>query len=416
MFSKVRHFWKSLGPGIVTGASDDDPAAIATYSLAGARYGYGMLWVLVFILPFMVTLQEMSARIGAFSGCGLAGNLKRHYSKFFLLLVATIIVVANTLNVGANIYGMAGAINLLLPMPVQALAFILSAIIVLLVIFLDYEQITRLFKWVALSLFAYVFAFFMVKTDWSSLIFHAFIPSISFNREYIILLFAVIGTSLSPYLYFWQASEEAEEVRLNKPRIRICKYRTITSGTLKRMELDTKLGMMFSNFISFFIIALTAATIFKTGNPSESLRDIAQALQPLAGQYAYLLFTAGLIGSGLLAIPVLAGSAAYVVSEIFEWEAGFNKHLAHAKEFYFVVMISIVIGLFIPFLGIAPLQALLYTSVLNGIITPLLIVVVVHMANNKNIVGPYTTKPISNYLGIISFLIMITGTIYIFIS
>ncbi|MBX4211615.1 MAG: divalent metal cation transporter [Candidatus Yanofskybacteria bacterium] len=416
MFSKTRALWKSIGPGLVVGASDDDPSALASYSLAGARYGYAMLWVLVFMLPFMVALQEMSARIGALSGCGLAGNLKRHYPKFFLLLVAIIMVLTNTLNIGANIYGMAGGLNLVLPIPIQALALILSAIILILVIFLDYEQITNLFKWVALSLFAYVFAFFMVKANWSSLIFHSIIPSFSFNRNYILLLFAVIGTSFSPYLYFWQASEEAEGVRLNKPRIRVCKFRTVSAGTLQRMELDTKLGMLFSNLISFFVIALTAATIFQGGNPSESLRDIAQALQPIAGQYAYLLFTIGLLGSGLLSIPVLAGSAAYVVSEIFGWEAGFNKHLAHAKEFYCVVIASIAAGLFIPFLGIAPLQALYYTSILNGLITPILIVFVIHMANNKDIVGPYATKPVFNYLGIISFFIMITGTIYVFVS
>ncbi len=416
MFNGPRKFWKSLGSGFVTGASDDDPSAIMAYAQAGARYGNSLLWTLLFSLPFMIAFQEMSARIGALSGCGLAGNIKRHYPVWLLIIIAVIIVVTNTLNVGANIYGMAGALNLLLPFPIEALAVVLSAIVLIMAIALRYEQITRIFKWLAISLFAYVFAFMLVKADLRDVIYHTVIPTFQFNKQFLIMLFAVVGTTLSPYLYFWQASEEAEDVRQKRPRLRICKFRAVSPRSLRRIEWDVKFGMIFSNIISFFIMALTAATLFSAGAGGiETLREAAAALEPLAGEYAYLLFTAGILGAGLLSIPVLAGSIGYVLSELMDWRGSLDKKFFDAKEFYIAITLSVIVGLLIPFLGITPVQALFYTAVLNGLISPILILMILHMSSNPNIVGPYVTKRAGHTLGHIGFLIMLAGSIFVLI-
>ena len=414
---KLGKFWKSLGPGLITGASDDDPSAIATYTLAGARYGNVMLWTLLFILPFMIAFQEMSARIGALSGCGLAGNIKRHYPAWLLVAISFIIIVTNTLNVGANIYGMAGAVNLLLPIPIKALAIILSAVVVILSITLKYDQITKIFKWLAITLFAYVLAFLFVKANWVDIIFHTLIPNISFNKEFLVMMFAVVGTTLSPYLYFWQASEEAEDVRQKRPRLRVCRFHAVGQRTFNRIERDTKLGMVFSNLISFFIMALAATTLFHAGiNNVETLREAAEALKPLAGEYAYLLFTAGILGVGLLSIPVLAGSIGYVLSELMDWRGSLDKSFIDAKQFYIAIILAVVVGLLIPFFGISPVQALFYTAVLNGLVSPILILLILHMSSNPNIVGPHTTKRIGHYMGYAGFVMMLAGSVFVLFS
>jgi NRAMP (natural resistance-associated macrophage protein)-like metal ion transporter len=408
--------WKSLGSGLITGASDDDPSAIATYTIAGARFGNSMLWTLLFSLPFMIVFQEMSARIGALSGCGLAGNIKRHYPVWLLIIISSIIVATNTLNVGANIYGMAGALNLLLPIPIEALAIILSAVVLILSIVLRYDQITSIFKWLAITLFAYVFAFFAIHVNWGDVFTHTIIPSFISSKAFVITLFAVIGTTISPYLFFWQASEEAEDVRMGRPQIKVCKFRPINPREFHRIEWDVKAGMIFSNVISFFIMALTAATLFRAGVTNiETLREAAAALQPLAGEYAYLLFTAGIIGVGLLSIPVLAGSVGYVLSELMGWRGSLNKTFLQAKEFYLAIVLSVIVGLLIPFLGISPVQALFYTAVLNGLISPILIMMLLHMSSNPNIVGPHVTRRPSHIIGLIGFFLMLAGSAIVLI-
>lgn len=417
MLRKIKRFWKSLGPGLITGASDDDPSGITTYTLAGVRYGYSLLWTLLFTLPFMIAFQEMSARIGALSGCGLAGNIKRHYPAWLLVIISAIIVVTNTLNVGANIYGMAGALNLLLPIPVQALAIALSAVVLMLSILLTYQQIIHLFKWLALTLFAYVLAFVFIHADWGSMLRNTLIPTIYWDRDFLIMLFAVVGTTLSPYLYFWQASEEAEDVRQKHPLIRVCRFRPVSMTTFNRIEWDVKLGMIFSNVISFFIMALAATTLFHAGIANiETLREAAEALKPLAGEYAYLLFTAGILGVGLLSIPVLAGSVGYVLSELMGWRGGFDASFTNAKKFYIAIILAVVAGLLIPFFGITPVQALFYTAVLNGLISPILIVLLLHMSNNPNIVGPHITSRRNYYLGHAGLFLMLAGSIYVLVS
>ncbi len=417
MFRKFRKFWRSIGPGLITGAADNDASAIGTYTLAGARTGYSQLWVLLFILPFMIALQEMSARIGALSGCGLIGNIKRHYPVWLLVPAATIIVMANTFNVGANIYGMAGAVNLLIPLPIEALAILMSGIILLITIFLRYHQIVSIFKWISVSLFSYVLAFLAVDADWLSILKHTIIPSITVSKDFFFILFAVMGASVSPYLYFWQASEEAEDFKQEHPRVRVCKFRVVPKGTLQRIDTDTALGMFFSNFISFFILALSATTLYQVGDGHiETLREAAQMLHPLVGEYAFLLFSAGIVGSGLIAIPVLAGSAAYVLAELFNWHGSLDDSFSRAREFYIVMTLAVTAGLLIPFLGITPIQALFYTAVLNGLISPLLIILIVHMANNPQIVGPNTSRPLVNYLGYAIFFLMTAGAVFVFIS
>lgn len=417
MFKSARKFWKKLGVGFVVGASDDDPAGIMAYTIAGARYGNSLLWTLLFSLPFMIAFQEMAARIGALSGCGLAGNIKRHYPAWLLVLISGIIVITNTLNVGANLYGMAGALNLLLPIPIEALAIILSAVVLLMSILLRYEQIVRIFKWLALSLFAYVFAFFSVHANWGDILTHTLIPSLHPDKYFFITLFAVVGTTLSPYLYFWQASEEAEDVRMGRPHIKVCKFRPVDPKEFHRIEWDVKVGMIFSNVISFFIMALAAATLFRAGAGNiETLREAAAALQPLAGEYAYLLFTAGILGVGLLSIPVLAGSVGYVLAELMGWRGSLDKTFLQAKEFYIAIVLSVVVGLLIPFLGITPVQALFYTAVLNGLISPILIVMLLHMSSNPNIVGPHVTKRFGHVLGLIGFFLMLAGSAIVFMS
>lgn len=414
MFKRVKKIWKTLGPGLITGAADNDPSGIANYSIAGAQTGYNLLWTMVLILPFMIAIQEMSARIGALSGCGLAGNMKRYYSKWLLGIAAITIIFANVFNIGSDIYGMAGALNLVLPISVRLCAILISILVVILITKLRYRQIANIFKWLSLSMVAYVIAFFFSHPNGWDIIHYTLIPHIEFNRGYIFIAFALLGTTISPYLYFWQASEEAEEFSKGRD-VHVCKFKTVTPGKLQRIDRDTIAGMTFSNIASFFIIALAGSTLFGHGNIS-TLEQAASALKPLLGQYAYIVFTLGIIGSGLLAIPILAGSAAYVLAELFNWEGSLDDKFSQAHYFYLAISGAVLLGLLIPFLGITPLQSLFYSGLLNGIISPFLILLIIHMANNPAIVGPYRSKTSFTWLAYGSFIFMLAGTIFVFIS
>ncbi len=418
MPEKLKKFWRSLGPGLITGVSDDDPSGVAAYSIAGARTGYGMLWTLVFILPFMIALQEMSARIGALSGCGLAGNIKKHYPKLVLGIAAVGIIIANIFNIGADVAGMASAAGMLLPgVPEFVIAVTMSALILLAMVFLRYRQIVMVMKWLAFLMFSYVIAFFFVHVDVKSLLLNTLIPRLSFDRDTLLVFFAILGTTISPYLYFWQASEEAEELRDRNPRLRVCKFRAISPNRLRNIERDTWTGMIFSNFIAFFIIALTGATLYRAGvTDIETLLDAAEALRPLAGSYAYILFAVGIIGSGLLAIPVLAGSAAYVLAELFGWGGSLDKPFSKARQFYIVLTLSMLLGMLIPAFGISPVTALFWTALLHAVIAPPLILLVIHMANNPAIVGEHRSHPVFRALGYAAFgLLILAGAPLIFL-
>lgn len=419
MIDKVKRFWKYLGAGFITGASDDEPSAIATYSIAGAKFGYLTLWASLFCLPLMIAMQEMSGRIGRISNRGLAGNMKRFYPTWLMILIAALIVGANTMNIGADMSGMAQAITMLTdfknPLHEKIAALLITLIILPITIFLPYKKIFSIFKWLSLTLLAYIFATFTIKQDWPQIIYHTIIPSIKFSKDFFIVITAFFGTTISPYLFFWQANQEVEEKMIEqcKPG-KICRLRPATEGELKHLKTDTRLGMSFSELITFFIIVLTASTLYRAGiNNIETLKDAAEALKPLAGGYSYLLFSVGIISSGLLAIPVLAGSAAYVISEVFGWTEGLNKSFAKAKEFYCIVIASTIIGLLIPLLGFHPVKALFYTSILYGIISPVLIYMVIHMANNRKIMGEHINGPALNILGYATFGIMSFFAIFV---
>lgn len=416
---KISRFWNSLGPGLVTGAADNDPAAITTYAIAGAQFGFSMSWLLLWVLPFMISIQNMCARIGALSGCGLAGNIKKHYPAWILILAVGSIIIANTLTIGANVYGMAGAVNLLLPdVPIQFAAIAMAVVIMILVIVLRYRQIEMIFKWFAMSLLVYGAALILVQPDWFTLTWHLIIPTVIPSRAFVLTAFAVVGTTLSPYLYFWQASQEAEELKQDHPGIRVCKFRPVHRGMLSAISLDTRIGMITSNLISFFVMSLMASVIWNTGGATElaTLRDAAVALEPFAGEYAYLLFTLGIISSGLLAIPVLAGSAAYALSEMMGWQASIDKPFNRARPFYLVMVGSVVISMVVPFLGISPVQAMFWSAIVMGLSAPLLIGLVVHMARNPEIVGPHRSSLPVHTLGVGALFFLLTGSLYVIFS
>src|SRR3989344_5368211 len=329
MLNGIKKLWKSLGPGLITGASDDDPSGIVTSSVAGPRLGPAAVWTMLYILPLMIAVQKMSAKIGISSACGLTGNIKRYYSKWLLVFISTLIIISNTFNIGANVFGMASAVEMLIPELTTLLSWLTMGLILILIIVLPYRKIVTIFKWLAFSLFAYVIAGILVINDWPGLIYRLAVPSISWDKSSLMILIAIFGTTISPYMAFWQASEEAEEKkikRISKGKEMVCEYRIVTKNELKRVAADTSVGMFFSNFIGFFIVALTGTVLFSAGiRDIDTIKEAAEALRPLAGDYAYILFTLGVISAGVLSIPILAGSAAYVLSEIFNWKGSLNR-------------------------------------------------------------------------------------------
>lgn len=409
---KLKKFWKSLGPGLITGASDDDPSSIVVYSLAGAKFGFAALWTAVATLPFMVILQRMAGRIGLVSGKGLAGNMKKHYPAWLLVIITTLIVSINIINIGADISGMAAAINLILPVQPFILAILISIIIILITIIFPYRLLARYLKWVAVVLFSYVAAAFLIPLDWKHIFYRALIPQIVLSREYVAMIIALFGTTISPYLFFWQALEEAEEEKTHEHR----RTTAIIKNEIGSMYKDVYAGMMFSNLITFFIIILGASTFFKNGIIDiETIGEIAGMLKPLAGQYASALFIIGIIASGILAIPVLAGSAAYALAELFGWRNGFDNGFHRAKQFHLVLMAATVIGLLIPFFGFHPVQILYYTAVIFGLASPFLIFLVIHMANNSKVMGTYTSRRHSNIIAYTLLVLVSIGAILTFI-
>lgn len=406
-------FWHNLGPGLITGAADDDPSGIATYSIAGAKFGLATLWVAIFTLPFIIITQRMAGRIGLVSGKGLAGNMKKHYSRWVLIIIALLILGANIINIGADISAMAAASDLLVPgiSPVF-MAILISGIITALLIFSSYREMVKYLKWVAIIMFSYVLAALLVEQNWGEVLYRAVVPKIIFNKDYLMLVMAMFGTTVSPYLFFWQASETVEEERLRKqdnPKLEI-------KNEISSMYKDVGYGMIFSNLITFFIIALNAATLFKGGVTNiNTMGEIASALKPLAGPYSNFLFLVGILASGALAIPVLAGSAAYILAEVFGWRWGFENTFHRAKQFYLVIIIATFLGILIPILKLNPVDILFYTAVMYGAISPVLLLILIHMANNPKIMGKYTSRTHSNVIAYVLFLIMTAGIVFMII-
>jgi len=408
---KARDFWSGLGPGLITGAADDDPSGIATYSQTGSQYGYQLLWLAGFTFPLMAIVQEMCARIGLTTGRGLAGNIRIHYSKRVLYTCALFLFIANTLNIGADIGAMAKAIELVYPrFNFLFLTIFFTFFCLLLQIFTPYEKYAKYLKYLVFVLLSYVATAFLVHIDITQVITHAIIPSITFSKDQLFLITGILGTTISPYLFFWQTSHEIEEEIVHgKTTIRL--REGVTDQELKNMRVDVWTGMFVSNLIMFFIITTCAAVLFTHGITNiNSAADAAAALKPFAGNQAFLLFALGIVGMGLLAVPVLAGSAAYTVAESFKWPSGLYRKLPQARAFYGVIIFSMLLGLLINFVGINPIKMLIYSAVANGLVAPLILFLIVQMTSSKRVVKNRTNHPLLSLLGwLVTGIMVISG-------
>lgn len=388
MKQKPANFWHSLGPGLTTGAADDDPSGIATYSQAGARYGFSLLWLAPFTFPLMALVQEMCARIGLVTGRGLAANIRAHYSKKVLLLCTGLLLAANAFNIGADLGAMAKAVQLLIPAANFLLLIVgFTALCLALEIFVPYRQYTRYLKWLALVLLAYVLTGLMAPMDWREVLRHSVFPDLNFRREQIFLITGILGTTISPYLFFWQTSQEVEEEIL-EGKTTMKKRQDASPQAVRQMRLDVWSGMFVSNLVMFFIIAVCAAVLWQNGiTDIRTAADAAAALRPLAGDAAYALFALGIIGTGLLALPVLAGSASYAIAESFRWREGLGRKFRQAHAFYGVVVLAMLLGMGLNFIGLDPIQALIYAAVLNGMIAPVVLVLIVRLSSSPHVMG-----------------------------
>jgi len=404
--NKLTRFWKLLGPGLVTGASDDDPSGIATYSQAGAQYGLSTLWTALITFPLMAAIQEMCARIGMVTSQGLTGTLKTNYPKSILYIMVLFSFPAIVMNIGADIAGMGAVGNLLFP-KIHAIFFSVGFTVLLLIIivFLPYQKIASVLKYLCMVLLVYFIVPFLYKQNLMVILKGTFIPTIKFDKNYISILVAILGTTISPYLFFWQATMEVED-RKNR------KILVLNKEIMNEMKADVNFGMLFSNLVMFFIILTTGTVLFNGGiHQIDTVEQAAQALKPLAGNFAYLLFAVGVIGTGLLAIPVLSGSLSYIITETFGWKQGLDKKFYEAKGFYIVVIISLILGLSMNELGISPVKALIYSAILYGLTAPVLIAIILHIANNKKVMGIYTNGKLSNILGFATLILMTTAAV-----
>lgn len=417
MIEKIKKFWKKLGPGVITGASDDDPSGIATYSQTGAQFAYGQLWTALFSLPLMTAVQEMCARIGLVSGRGLSGLIRRHYPRPFLYLAVFLLLFANSVNIGADLGAMATSAQLIARIPFIFWLVFMTVATLILEIFVSYKVYSKFLKWLTLSLFSYVLVVFVVRQDWSAALKGTFLPQFSMNKEYLLNIVAILGTTISPYLYFWQTSEEVEE-EVEEGKLKTMGVGTpqVTTLEIRHMHTDVTTGMVFSNIVMWFIITTTASTLFNAGvHNIDSAPQAAEALKPLAGNFAYLLFAVGIIGTGLLAVPVLAGSAAYAFSEAFGLKEGLYRRFKQAHGFYGVITVSTLIGLLINFIGINPIKALYYTAVANGLVAPPLLVLILLIANNRAIMAGKVNGLLSNLFGVATVIVMTgAGVLLIF--
>jgi NRAMP (natural resistance-associated macrophage protein)-like metal ion transporter len=386
---KTKDYWHMLGPGLTTGASDDDPSGIATYSQTGAQSGFHLLWMSVWTFPLMGIVQEMCARIGLVTGRGLAGNIRIHYSKRILYLCGMLLFAANCINIGADLGAMAKAVQLLNPkINFYALVIGFTVLSLGLQIFTPYVRYAKYLKWLAMVLFAYIASALMAKLDWGTVIQSAYIPQITFSKEELIIICAILGTTISPYLFFWQTSQEVEE-KILQGKTTLKLRRTATpKSEVRSMRVDVWSGMFLSNAVMFFIIAACGGVLYANGvTEITSAAQAAEALRPFAGNATYFLFSLGIIGTGLLAIPVLAGSSSYVAAESFRWKEGLYNRLGKAYAFYGVIIISMLIGLGMNFLGIDPIDALIYAALANGLVAPIILFLIARIASNKKIMG-----------------------------
>ncbi len=400
--TKFKKFIQRLGPGFITGASDDDPSGIATYSQTGAMFGYAQLWTALFSLPFMAVIQEMCGRIGLVTGKGLSSIIRHHFSKKFLFFTIALLLIANTINIGADLGAMASTLELFLPLPFNILLILITGLTLSLEIFVPYVQYTKYLKYFALSLFTYVFVVFIVKQDWEQIMISTLMPKVVLTKAYLMNIVAILGTTISPYLFFWQANEEVEEeVAQGKLTTMGQGVPRVTNKDIRFLRVDTVIGMFFSNVIMFFIMTSAASTLFVKGLFNiETATQAAQALKPLAGDGAYILFALGILGVGLLAVPVLAGSASYALSEALGWKEGLYRKFNQAHGFYGIIIVATILGLTINFFGVSPFSLLYYTAIINGVCAPILIFTVLKIANDQAIMGKHTNSKIVNIVGL----------------
>jgi len=403
-FKRLLH---SIGPGFITGAADDDPSGIATYSQTGAIFGYSQLWTALFSYPFMTAIQEVCGRIGIVTGKGLSGVIKTHYSRRVLAIAVSILLIANIINIGADLGAMAASIQLLIPAPFVVLLLAITFATLLLEILIPYPTYARILKYLTLSLLAYVITAFVVHQNWHMVLAQTITPHIALTKDYLLNIAAILGTTISPYLFCWQCDEEVEE-EIVRHQIRgigkgIPKIRPSDIG---QMRIDTIFGMFFSQIIMFFIIVTVAATIGSTGQTIATAADAAQALKPLAGNFAFGLVSRGILGTGLLAFPVLAGSAGYAVAEMLYWNVGLGKPCGQARGFYAIIAVATVVGLVVNFTSIGPITMLYYSAILNGVLAPPLMILLILIGNNRKILGKYTNSLASNILCITITVIM----------
>jgi NRAMP (natural resistance-associated macrophage protein)-like metal ion transporter len=395
----VKRFLKTLGPGLVTGASDDDPSGIGTYASAGAQLGYSPLWMALVTFPLMASVQFICAKIGLVSGRGIAGVLRRHYPRSLVYAVVLGLLVANTINAGADILAIAAGVNLLVPVPISVIIVPIAVGIVVLQVWGSYRLIARTFKWLTLALFAYVASAFFARPAWGEILRGTFLPVIRFDRAYLAMLVAILGTTISPYLFFWQASQQVEE-EIARGRKHLWQRQGATDGELRYALWDVNTGMFFSNVVMYFIILATAATLHQAGTTNiDSAAEAAEALRPLAGDGATILMALGLIGTGFLTVPILTGSAAYAVCEMAGWKCSLDARPDRAREFYLVLGMSTLGGLLIDLVGINAIEALLWTAIINGFLAPPLLVVIMLIANNESIMGKRVNGTWTNILG-----------------
>ena len=413
---QVIHF-STLGPGLITGASDDDPSGIATYSQIGAQFGYAMLWTMLFSYPFMAVIQEISARIGRVTGFGIAGNVRRHFSVPVSYTLVALILTANIFNLGADVGAMGAACKLLAPGPLPLYVIAFGAFSLMLQIFVPYTRYVSYLKWLTLVLFAYVATAFVAHVDWAQTIQGTLIPSFSSQTSFFTALIAVLGTTISPYLFFWQASQEVEEVKTNRLDHPLKRAPREAPSQLGRIRADTYIGMAFSNLIGLFIVMTTAATLHAHGIVKvETAAQAAKALEPLAGPFAFVLFALGIVGTGLLAIPVLAGSAAYAVGETLKWRASLEKRRDQAPKFYWTLTAATAIGLSLNFMGIDPIRALFWAAVLNGVVAAPIMGILMLLASNPRVMGKFTLSAPLKVIGWFATIVMLLSSVGMFIA
>jgi NRAMP (natural resistance-associated macrophage protein)-like metal ion transporter len=408
--SWLRRFFRRLGPGLVTGASDDDPSGIGTYAMAGAQGGYATLWTALVTFPLMAAVQYICARIGLVCGCGISGVLRRHYPRSLLYVVVFSLAIANTINAAADLAAVAAGVNLLAPVPIAYLLAPIGLAILALQIWGSYRLIANVFKWLTLSLLAYIGSAVFAKPEGFAVLYGTFVPTVRFDSTFLALLVALLGTTISPYLFFWQASQEAEE-KAAWSRKRLWQ-RGSTDAELEYAFWDVNTGMFLSNVVMYFIILATAATLHR-GVPTDvqTASDAAEALRPLAGDGAFVLMALGLIGAGVLAVPILTGSAAYAVAEAFGWKCGLDQKPDGARGFYLVMTLSTLAALAIDFLGVPPIKALFWTAVINGFLAPPLLVVSMLVANQRQIMGKRVNGLGLNLLGWTTTVLMFAAAI-----